>query len=316
MHPYLKTTLRYVGQICIVLLGISLLTYALITLAPGDTAKLLLVGNEDRVVSAAEIEAVRHEMGLDQPFFVQYGHWLWKALHGDLGYSFTSRIPVITSIINHLWATISLGLMSFILMLLISLPMGVYSAVKRNTRFDYFTRVSTFIGVSMPGFWVGLILFWIIGLKLRLLPIINSGVTIQGIILPAITLAIAMSSKYTRQVRATVLEELNKDYVVGARTRGMSENYILWKEVLPNAMLPLITLMGISLGNLLGGAAVVEIVFGWPGLGRLAVEAITYRDFFLVQGIVLWIALIYMAINILVDISYYLFDPRLRKEKR
>ena len=140
--------------------------------------------------------------------------------------------------------------------------------------------------------------------------------TIQGIILPAITLAIAMSSKYTRQVRATVLEELNKDYVVGARTRGMSENYILWKEVLPNAMLPLITLMGISLGNLLGGAAVVEIVFGWPGLGRLAVEAITYRDFFLVQGIVLWIALIYMAINILVDISYYLFDPRLRKEKR
>ena len=158
MHPYLKTTLRYVGQICIVLLGISLLTYALITLAPGDTAKLLLVGNEDRVVSAAEIEAVRHEMGLDQPFFVQYGHWLWKALHGDLGYSFTSRIPVITSIINHLWATISLGLMSVILMLLISLPMGVYSAVKRNTRFDYFTRVRTFIGVSMPGFWVGLIL--------------------------------------------------------------------------------------------------------------------------------------------------------------
>lgn len=306
--------LHYVSQIIIVLVGISLFTYALITLAPGDTAKLLLVGNEDRIVSAAEIEAVRHEMWLDRPFFVQYGHWLWNVLHGDLGYSFTSRIPVMTSIISHLGATVALAFTSVIIMLCVSLPAGIYSAVHQNKWFDYLTRLTSFLGVSMPGFWVGLMLLWLVGLKLRLVPIVNNGTSFESLALPAITLAIAMASKYTRQVRAIVLEELHKDYVVGARARGMSEKHILWKEVLPNALLPLLTLLGISLGNLLGGAAVVEIVFGWPGLGRLAVEAIRYRDFFLVQGIVLWIAFIYMAINFLIDFSYYFLDPRLRKE--
>lgn len=151
------------------------------------------------------------------------------------------------------------------------------------------------------------------GLQLGWLPIVGGRVSFDTIILPAVTLGIAMAAKYTRQVRATVLEELHQDYVVGARVRGLSESYILWKEVLPNAMLPLITLLGLSFGNLLGGAAVIEIVFQWPGLGRLAVEAITYRDFQLVQGVVLWIALMYMLINLLVDISYNYFDPRLRK---
>lgn len=315
MNYQIKTILSYLGQIAFVLLGISLFTYALIVLAPGDTAKLLLVGNEDRIVSAAEIEAVRHEMWLDRPFLVQYGHWLWNVLHGDLGYSFTSRIPVMTSILDHLGATIILAFTSVAMMLIVSIPAGIYSAVHQNKWFDYLVRLSTFMGISMPGFWVGLMLLWIVGLKLGLVPIINHGTSFTSLILPATTLAIAMASKYTRQVRATVLEELNKEYVVGALARGMGHAYILWKEVLPNAMLPLLTLLGISLGNLLGGAAIVEIVFGWPGLGRLAVEAIRYRDFFLVQGIVLWIALIYMLINILIDISYYFLDPRLSKEQ-
>lgn len=151
------------------------------------------------------------------------------------------------------------------------------------------------------------------GLQLDLLPIVGGTIGVDTIILPAATLAFAMASKYTRQVRAAILEELHQDYVVGARARGMSESHILWKEVLPNALLPLITLLGLSLGNLLGGAAVIEIVFQWPGLGRLAIEAITYRDFQLVQGVVVWIALMYMVINLIVDISYNYLDPRLRK---
>ena len=157
-----------------------------------------------------------------------------------------------------------------------------------------------------------LILLWILGLHLGWLPIVGGRVALDTIILPALTLGIAMASKYTRQVRTVVLEELHQDYVMGARARGMSEGYILWKEVLPNAMLPLITLLGLSLGSLLGGAAVVEMVFSWPGLGRLAVEAINYRDFNLIQGVILWIACMYMIINLLVDASYHYFDPRLR----
>ena len=209
--------------------------------------------------------------------------------------------------------TIVLSLASLIMMMVVAIPAGIYSAVKRGSMVDNIVRGFTFMGVSMPGFWVGLMLLWFFGLKLDLLPIVGGEIGIDTLILPSLTLAIAMASKYTRQVRTAILEELHQDYVVGARARGMSESHILWKEVLPNAMLPLITLLGLSLGNLLGGAAVIEMVFQWPGLGRMAIEAITYRDFQLVQGVVVWIALMYMVINLIVDISYNYLDPRLRK---
>ena len=200
-------------------------------------------------------------------------------------------------------------------MLIVSLPLGVYSAVRQNSLFDFLTGTFTFMGISIPNFWMGLMLLWLLGLKLRWLPIVG-GMSPANLVMPALTLGIVMASKYTRQVRAAVLEELHQDYVIGARARGMSERYILWREVLPNAMLPLITLLGLSFGSLLGGAAVVERVFSWPGLGYLAVEAITYRDFQLLLGIVLWIALMYMVINLAVDISYSYLDPRLRKAGR
>ena len=158
-------------------------------------------------------------------------------------------------------------------------------------------------------------LLWILGLHLDLIPIVGGEADFENVIGPALTLIIPMASKYTRQVRTAVLEELHQDYVVGARARGMSETHILWREVLPNALLPLITLLGLSLGSLLGGVAVIEMVFSWPGLGRLAIEAITYRDFQLVQGVVIWIALMYMVINLVVDLSYNYLDPRLRKAR-
>lgn len=305
-----------IGQIVLVLLCISFVTFALVMLSPGDPVRQMIAGNEDIVVSQVEIDALRHELGLDKPFIFQYLDWLGRAVQGDFGFSYMVKKPVVEELMQSLPATLILALASTLFMLVFSLPLGIYSAVKRNSVFDYAVRGLTFFGVSIPNFWMGLMLLWIFGLKLGWLPIVGGRVSLETLILPATTLGIVMAAKYTRQVRTTVLEELNQDYVVGARARGMSESYILWREVLPNAMLPLITLLGLSFGNLLGGAAVVEIVFSWPGLGYLAVQSIIYRDFQLVQGIVLWIALMYMVINLVVDISYNRLDPRLRKEGR
>lgn len=305
-----------IGQIVLVLLGISFVTFALVMLSPGDPVRQMIAGNEDIVVSQVEIDALRHELGLDKPFIFQYLDWLGRAVQGDFGFSYMVKKPVIEELMQSLPATLILALASTLFMLVFSLPLGICSAVKRNSVFDYAVRGLTFFGVSIPNFWMGLMLLWIFGLKLGWLPIVGGRVSLETLILPATTLGIVMAAKYTRQVRTTVLEELNQDYVVGARARGMSESYILWREVLPNAMLPLITLLGLSFGSLLGGAAVVEIVFSWPGLGYLAVQSIIYRDFQLVQGIVLWIALMYMVINLVVDISYNRLDPRLRKEGR
>lgn len=304
------------GQIVLVLLGISFVTFALVMLSPGDPVRQMIAGNEDIVVSQVELEALRHELGLDKPFLFQYADWLGRAVQGNFGFSYMVKKPVVDELLECLPATVILSLAATVFMLVVSLPLGIYSAVKRKSWFDYFVRSLTFLGVSIPNFWMGLMLLWIFGLQLGWLPIVGGRVSLETLVLPAATLGIVMAAKYTRQVRATVLEELNQDYVTGARARGMSESYILWKEVLPNAMLPLITLLGLSFGNLLGGAAVVEIVFSWPGLGYLAVQSIIYRDFQLVQGIVLWIALMYMMINLVVDISYNRLDPRLRKEGR
>ena len=301
------------GQMVLVLLGISFITFCLVMLAPGDPVRQMIAGNEDIVVSQVEIDALRHELGLDQPFLMQYLSWLGRVLHGNFGFSFMMKKPVLDAVLEALPATVILALASSVFMLLFAIPLGIYTAVKQNTWADYIIRGFTFAGVSVPNFWMGLMLLWIFALKLNLFPIVGGDVSVENLILPMVTLGVVMASKYTRQVRATVLEELRQDHVMGARARGFSESHILWKEVLPNALLPLITLLGLAFGSLLGGAAVVEIVFSWPGLGFMVVQAITYRDFQTVQAVVLWIAFMYMVINLVVDLSYNHLDPRLRK---
>lgn len=301
------------GQMVLVLLGISFITFCLVMLAPGDPVRQMIAGNEDIVVSQLEIDALRHELGLDKPFIFQYLDWLGRVLQGNFGFSFMMRKPVLDALLDALPATVILALASSLFMLVFSIPLGIYTAVKQNTWSDYLVRGLTFAGVSVPNFWMGLMLLWVFALKFNIFPIIGGEVSIENLILPMTTLGIVMTSKYTRQVRATVLEELRQDYVMGARARGLSESHILWREVLPNALLPLVTLLGLAFGSLLGGAAVVEIVFSWPGLGYTVVQAITYRDFQTVQAIVLWIAFMYMLINLIVDISYNRLDPRLRK---
>ena len=194
----------------------------------------------------------------------------------------------------------------------ISIPLGVWSAVKQNTATDYVIRAVSFIGNSLPNFFVSLLLMYLFAIKLDWFPVISKGVSLQSVALPSLTLAIAMSAKYTRQVRTAVLEELSSDYVVGARARGVKDSKILWGNVFPNSLLPLITMLGLSIGSLLGGTSVVEVIYSYPGLGNLAVNAITSADYFLVQGYVLWVSVIYMVINLLVDLSYNYVDPRMR----
>lgn len=298
-------------QMLIVLIGISFITFLLTYLSPGDPARN--VYTHSGIMPTTEmIEEMRVTLGLNKPFFTQYTDWVLNCLQGNFGNSFMLQKPVAELLADRLWPTLKLTLLSTVLMLLFAVPLGVLSAVHHNKPIDYIVRAVTFFGVSIPNFWLGLMLILIFCVKLGLFPVVSSAGDFKSLILPAVTLAVAMTAKYTRQVRTAVLEELHADYVVGARARGVSESQILWRNVLPNSLLPLITMLGLSIGSLLGGTSVVEIIYSYPGLGNLAVSAIMSADYFLVQGYVLWVSVIYMLINLIVDISYNFVDPRMR----
>ena len=299
-------------QLLVTLLGVTFITFSLTYMAPGDpVARLLETG--DTIISQDVVEQTRHELGLDRPFLVQYGSWLGHALTGDLGMSYSAKKPVVDKMAEAFPGTLLLATTSIVLMLLLAIPAGVMAAVYRNRWLDYILRAVSFVGISMPTFWLGLVLLYVFGYKLGIAPIATATVSLANVMLPAITMACTLAAKYMRQVRLVVLEEMNKEYVIGARARGMTEQSILWRHIFPNACLPLLTILGLSFGWLLGGVAVVEMVFAWPGLGKMAVQAITMRDYPLLQGFVLWAALAYMVINMLIDVSYSWLDPRLRK---
>ena len=301
-------------QIVVVLIGISFLTFLLTYLSPGDPVRTML--SATGVMPSEElVQSIREQMGLNDPFFTQYFRWLGNCLHGDFGDSYSFSRPVVELLAARLWPTLKLTIFSMVLMLIISVPLGMCSAVYKDSWIDNLVRGFTFLGISLPNFWVGLLLMLVFCVQVNWLPVICSGGDFKSLILPSVTLAIAMSSKYTRQVRTAVLEELSQDYVTGARARGVAEWKVLWLNVFPNSLLPLITMLGLSAGSLLGGTSVVEVIFSYPGLGNLAVSAITSCDYNLIQGYVLWIALIYMAINLAVDISYNFVDPRMRLKR-
>lgn len=307
-----RQLLKRLLQIIIVLLGISFLSFLLIYLAPGDPVRAMFAVTGS--IPSEEIMAdMREQMGLNRPFLVQYGNWLMNCLHGDFGTSYSQGKPVSQMLSVRVFPTLQLALLALVMMLVMAIPAGVLSALHQNRFLDYFIRSVTFFGISLPNFWAGLLLIYVVALKLGLLPVVSTGMGLQKMILPAFTLAFAMAGKYARQVRAAILEEMNQDYVYGALARGLAERVVLWRHVVPNAMLPLLTLLGLSLGSLLGGTAVVEVVFSYPALGSLAINAITSMDYPLIQGYVLWIALIYMIVNLAVDVSYSFLDPRLKK---
>ena len=278
-------------QMLIVLIGISFLTFLLTFISPGDPVRDMYI-SMGLIPDEQLIAETREQMGLNDPFFTQYFRWLGNCLKGDFGTSFSWGKPVVSLLASRLWPTLKLALISMVLMLIVAVPLGVLSAVNQNKPIDYIVRAITFFGVSVPNFWVGLLLILVFCVKLKLLPVVSSGGSFKDLILPAVTLAVAMSAKYTRQVRTAVLEELHSDYVVGARARGVPERKILWGNVFPNSLLPLLTLLGLSVGSLLGGTSVVEVIFSYPGMGKMAVDAITTLDYNMIQAFVLWVALI------------------------
>ena len=310
----MKRKISYrLAHIFLVLLGVSFLSFLLMYVSPGDPVRAMYAVSGS-IPSEEVLEQTREELGLNDPFFIQYGNWVSNCLRGDFGTSYSKGEAVATLLMERVMPTIQLALLSLVIMILVAVPIGVYSALRQNSILDYLLRGTTFISISMPNFWVGLLLLYVVAMKLGWLPVVSNQMNFQRLILPAVTLAIAMAGKYARQVRAAILEELRQDYVAGARARGLSERCVPWCHVLPNAVLPLITMLGLSLGSLLGGTAVAEVIFSYPALGSLAISAITSRDYPLIQGYVLWIALIYMAVNLVVDLSYNRLDPRLRKE--
>jgi len=305
---------KYIGkrflQLIPVLLGITFLSFAMMR-AAGSDAIIELYGDKGAVAQEI-IDAKRAELGLDQPFLVQYGSWLKGLLTGDMGVSYVSGKDVFGTFVSKLPATLLLTALSIGATVIISIPLGIWAAVKHDKFTDYFLRFFSFIGNSLPNFFVALLLMQLFSIKWKLLPVISGGTTLQSAILPTLTLAIAMSAKYMRQVRAAVLEELSKDYVLGAAARGVRGRVILWKSVLKSAMLTILTLLALSIGSLLGGTAIIESIFMWDGVGKLAVDAITMRDYPLIQAYVVWMAIIYVMVNLVTDILYHVLDPRIR----
>ena len=298
-------------QLIPVLIGITFLSFAMMRLAGSDAVEELY-SNAGSAVSQEVIDAKRAELGLDKPFLQQYFSWLGGMMRGDMGVSYVSGRDVFKTFTSKLPATLLLTFLSILTTVVISIPLGVLAAVRHDRLTDYILRFLSFIGNSMPGFFISMLLMQLLSIKLRWLPIIADGTDLPSAIMPTLTLAIAMSAKYMRQVRATVLEELNKDYVTGARARGVRESVILWKSVIKASMLTIITLLALSIGSLLGGTAIIESIFMWDGVGKLAVDAITMRDYPLIQAYVVWMAIIYVMVNLVTDLLYHALDPRIR----
>lgn len=297
-------------QLIPVLIGITFLSFAMMRLA-GSDAIIELYGDKGAVAEEI-IEAKRAELGLDKPFLTQYLAWVGGMLQGDMGVSYVSGKEVFGTFISKLPATLLLTALSIVMTVVISVPLGVLAAVRHDRFTDYFLRFFSFVGNSMPNFFVALLLMQIFSIKLKWFPVISKELSVQSAMLPTLTLAIAMSAKYMRQVRATVLEELNKDYVIGAKARGVRNCVVLWKSVLKSSMLTIITLLALSIGNLLGGTAIIESIFMWDGVGKLAVDAITMRDYPMIQAYVVWMAMIYVMVNLTCDLLYHALDPRIR----
>ena len=298
-----------------VLFLVSAAVFSLIHLTPGDPVTIMLGEERDQRV----IDATRRELGLDQPVPIQYAAWLGRVLQGDLGRSIRSKQPVTELIGQRLPATIQLAMFSIVLALTIALPAGVISAVKRGTLIDAVATTISLLGVAVPSFFLGILLIFVLSLQLRWLPptgyvspAVDPVTNLKLMLMPAITLGAGAAAVITRIARSSLLEVLDQEYVRTARAKGLREALVVRRHALKNAMIPVVTVTGLSAGHLLGGAVIVEQIFALPGVGRLAVENIFNRDFPVVQGVVLLLAVIFLAVNFVVDLLYAALDPRIK----
>jgi peptide/nickel transport system permease protein len=293
-----------------VLIGVSIAVFMMIHLLPGDPATIMLQGAP---ASAQDIANLRHELGLDRPIYVQYADYMNRVLHGDFGKSIHTRRPVTTEILTVFPATLRLAFSAMGVALALGITMGVLAALKQNTWLDSLSMGTALFGVSMPDFWISLLLILLFSVRLGWFPATGIGGW-RHIVLPAVALGANFSAIIARLVRSSVLEVLRQDYVLTARAKGLQERIVILRHALRNALIPVVTIVGLQFGNLLGGAVVVETVFARQGFGRLAITAILAKDFPLIQGVVLFSAVIYVALNILVDLSYAWLDPRIKYE--
>ncbi len=305
MTEYLVRRLALAGP---VVLGVSIAVFLMMHLIPGDPALAMLRGQP--TVTPADIDRVRHQLGLDAPLPVQYLKYIGRVMQGDFGESVHSHRPVLEMIGEQAWSTIQLALAAMLLAVTIGVVLGTISALRQNSWVDTVSMVVALFGVSMPNFWLGLLLIYIFSLRLGWFPITGEGGW-QRLVLPAVTLGLDFSAITARLVRASLLEVLRQDYILTARAKGLRERAVVTRHALRNAMIAVVTIIGLQFGFLLSGAVVVETVFARQGIGRLAITAILSKDFPLVQGIVLVAAVAYVAINLLVDLSYSILDPRI-----
>lgn len=298
-------------QLIPILIGITVVSFLMMKLTSADAIDRMYQMTES-VVSESVKASQRKELYLDQPLVTQYIRWMKELLTGNLGFSFVSKRPVVEIFLEKLPSTMNLCLFSLGVTLLVSIPIGIFSALNANRLPDYVVRILALFGNAMPNFFVAIILIYIFGLKLGWFPIINVSRVNQSVILPGLTLAISMSSKYVKQIRIFTLDELNKEYVVGALARGVPMKQVLRSSVLKSVAFSLLSLVSISFGSLLGGTAVVETVFMLDGVGKMAIDAIRMSDMPIIQAYVIWMTLIFVGVHLLVDILYYYLDPRVR----
>ncbi len=289
------------------MLLISTIVFMVIRVIPGDPA-LVIAGID---ASPADIAAIREKLGTDKPIMVQYIHWIWDVLRFDFGNSMISGEPVSRLILQRFPLTLSLAVLGIVISIVIAIPLGVLSAVKRWSFWDYLGMAFSQVGMAIPSFWLGILLLLLLSVKIRLFPLFGSG-SIQHLILPAVSLGIARAAVLLRLTRASMTEELSKEYVITARSKGLTERMVNYKHALKNALLPVITIAGIQLGYMLGGAIIIEQVFSLPGLGRLFLFGVYQRDFPLIQGGVVFVAFVFSLINFLVDILYSVLNPKIR----
>jgi peptide/nickel transport system permease protein len=299
-----------------VLFGVSVLTFLLVRLVPGDVIDALATEEFDDPRAA---EQLRRLFGLDQPLLAQFFTWFTSLLQGDLGFSYRSRRPVLDEILDRFPLTLELTLAALAISVIIALPLGVISATRRNGPLDTGARLLSLLGLSIPNFWLGILLIALFAVTLRWLPsggsndFVFSWDHLKFLILPAITLGAALAAETMRMSRSSMLEVLSKDYVRTSRAKGLSERLVIFRHALRNALIPVVTVVGIQAGRLLGGTVVVEQIFSWAGLGSLVVRAISQRDYPLLQGLVLFLTAFYIAASLIVDILYIYLEPRLRR---
>jgi len=304
-------TIKRIFEVIPVLLIVSIIVFSVMHLLPGDPTLLMLAGAEGGSIPQERLDELRIIMGLNKPLYEQYYNFISNAISGDLGTSIRLRTPVTEILLQKFPYTIKLSLLGLMIAIFFGVVIGLVAALFKDTWLDHFSMTFSLIGVSMPIYWLGLLLILIFSINLNIFP--SSGATgWKSIVLPALTLGFVSAGLISRLLRSSLLEVLNEDYIRTAKGKGLTDKIILIKHALKNAMIPVITILGLQFGNMLAGAVVTETVFSRPGLGRLVVNGILWKDYPLVQGTVLFIACIYVLVNLFVDISYYWFDPRIK----